>query len=284
MSESWQQAAEANIGQKLRSKQLVGGGDFALSYQAELENGLTVFIKTHNNPPAGFFSTEAEGLRWLYQTNTVAVPEVLSVSDDPPYLAMQWIAQGRSRANTEAQFGEQLARLHQYPCGQFGRPDHRTTGSLALPNQTLDSWVEFYAECRLQPLAKIAHDRNALPARSIEAVENIATKLDQFGASDSEPSLLHGDLWAGNRVVDTSGASWLIDPAVHGGHREFDLAMMRLFGGFDNDCFSAYQNVFPLESGWESRIALHQLAPLIVHAIKFGGSYVSAVDSALSQY
>ena len=101
---------------------------------------------------------------------------------------------------------------------------------------------------------------------------------------DEPPARLHGDLWAGNRLVDTDGRSWLIDPAAHGGHREFDLAMMRLFGGFGDECFAAYAEVFPLAAGWPERVALHQIAPLVVHAIKFGGGYVAAATNAIMQY
>ena len=95
---------------------------------------------------------------------------------------------------------------------------------------------------------------------------------------------MHGDLWAGNRLVDERGDSWLIDPAAHGGHREFDLAMMRLFGGFGDACFAAYAELHPLAAGWEDRVALHQIAPLVVHAIKFGGHYVGAAESAIARY
>ena len=94
---------------------------------------------------------------------------------------------------------------------------------------------------------------------------------------------LHGDLWAGNRIVDLEGRSWLIDPASHGGHREFDLAMMRLFGGFGESAFAAYDEIFPLVDGWTKRLPLHQLAPLMVHAIKFGGHYVGRIEQALLQ-
>ena len=101
---------------------------------------------------------------------------------------------------------------------------------------------------------------------------------------DEPASLLHGDLWAGNRLVDRQGESWLIDPAAHHGHREFDLAMMRLFGGYTDQCFAAYDECYPLQAGWAERVLLHQLAPLLVHAIKFGGSYVGAVDQAVKPY
>jgi fructosamine-3-kinase len=115
-------------------------------------------------------------------------------------------------------------------------------------------------------------------------MEQLATGLDTFGAADEPPARLHGDLWAGNRLVDTAGSSWLIDPAAHGGHREFDLAMMRLFGGFGDECFAAYEAVSPLAAGWADRVPLHQIAPLVVHAIKFGGGYVRGATAAIERY
>jgi fructosamine-3-kinase len=111
-----------------------------------------------------------------------------------------------------------------------------------------------------------------------------ADRLREIGGPLETPARLHGDLWAGNRLVDTSGRSWLIDPASFGGHREFDLAMMRLFGGFADDFFEAYADVSPLADGWEQRIALHQIAPLVVHAIKFGGGYRAAAAAAIARY
>ncbi len=106
-------------------------------------------------------------------------------------------------------------------------------------------------------------------------MERLAGSLERFD-DGAPPARLHGDLWAGNRLVDPSGASWLIDPAAHGGHREFDLAMMRLFGGFAPAAFAAYEEAHPLSPGWADRVELHQIAPLVVHAIKFGGGYVGA--------
>ena len=150
-----------------------------------------------------------------------------------------------------------------------------------MPNEPCDTWAEFYAERRLRPLAKIAHDRNALTQTTVRKLEALTGRLDQFGAADEPAARLHGDLWAGNRVVDVNGNSWLIDPAAHGGHREFDLAMMQLFGGFADACFAAYDEEHPLADGWQDRVPLHQLAPLVVHAIKFGGGYAGAVDRAL---
>jgi fructosamine-3-kinase len=137
----------------------------------------------------------------------------------------------------------------------------------------------------LAPLARLARDGQALPERAIAALERLdAARLAELGGPPEPPARLHGDLWAGNRLVDRAGRSWLIDPAAHGGHREFDLAMMWLFGGFGPACFGAYDEAFPLVVGWEDRVALHQIAPLVVHAVKFGGGYVSAAAEAIARY
>jgi len=284
MTDTWKQSLQNELGSELTSLTSVGGGDFARAYRASLSGGEQIFVKTHQNPPAYFFSTEAAGLEWLRASGNVNVPKVLAVGDNPPFLAMEWVDIGSGASDTESLFGKELARLHRSEFVCFGRPDGRTTGSQAVPNLACDSWTEFYSTRRLLPLAKMAHKKNALPQSCISKLEKLADRLDEFGAADEPACLLHGDLWAGNRVVDTHGKSWLIDPAAHGGHREFDLAMMQLFGGYGRACFDAYHEIYPLQDDWKNRVALHQLAPLIVHAIKFGGSYVSATESAVSNY
>ncbi|HUF98474.1 MAG TPA: fructosamine kinase family protein [Ilumatobacter sp.] len=259
----------------------LGGGDVAESFRVELADGRSVFAKTHRDPPPHFFTTEAAGLEWLRAADAALVAEVLAVGDDPAHLVLGWIDETRhSRADDEV-FGRQLAAVHRAGAPSFGRADRRTTGSLGVPNDPCDTWAEFYAERRLLPLAQLAMDRHVLPAATVRELEAVAARLDQFGAADEPPSRLHGDLWAGNRVVDTEGRSWLIDPAAHGGHREFDLAMMQLFGGFAPETFVGYQDAHPLADGWRDRVPLHQLAPLTVHAIKFGGGYVAATQRAL---
>lgn len=263
----------------------LGGGDVAQSYRFELADGRTVFAKTHRNPPPGFFTTEADGLRWLREPGVVAVPDVLAVSDGifnvSPMLVLEWIDEGPGRASTETELGRSLARLHRSGAPSYGREDRRTTGSRALPNDPCDNWVEFYATQRLEPLHRLADEAGALPERTLADLRRVADRLAELGGPPEPPARLHGDLWAGNRLVDRDGRSWLIDPAAHGGHREFDLAMMRLFGGYGADCFAAYHEEFPLADGWEQRVPLHQLAPLVVHAIKFGGGYAAATQRAL---
>ncbi len=264
----------------------LGGGDVAEAYRMELADGRAVFAKTHRDPPAGFFTTEANGLRWLREPAVLPVPEVLAVSDGdsgtPPRLVLEWIDQaGSGSPEDEARFGRALARLHLAGAPAFGRADRRTTGSLALPNDPCATWIQFYGERRLGVLLRIARDRRALPGSALTKLERTIERLGAIGGPVEPPARLHGDLWAGNRLVDRSGRSWLIDPACHGGHREYDLAMMRLFGGFGPECFAGYVTEWPLADGWEARVPLHQLAPLTVHAIKFGGGYAAATERAL---
>lgn len=276
--------AEA-LGTEVIGSGRVRGGDVAEAFRLTLADGRTVFAKTHLRPPPGFFTTEAWGLGWLRSAGAVLVPEVVAVSDGgpagPPGLVLEWIDEGRGGPTTEADLGMALAQLHRAGAPSFGREDRRTTGSRGLPNDPCDTWEEFYAQRRLLPLARMARDEGALPARDVARLEAAAARLGDLGGPAEPPARLHGDLWGGNRLIDREARSWLIDPAAHGGHREFDLAMMRLFGGFGPECFAAYAEEFPLADGWQGRVALHQLAPLVVHAIKFGGGYAGATARAL---
>jgi len=266
---------------EVRSLVPVRGGDVAEAFRVTLADGSAVFAKAHPTAPPGFFTTEALGLSWLRDAGSAPVPEVLAVSEEPAVLVLAWIEPGRPRPSTEVDFGRELAALHAAGAPSFGREDRRTTGSRRLPNDPYATWVESYAENRLRPLVRLAEETEALPRSDIRDLEVVADRLAELGGPPEPPARLHGDLWAGNRLVGAGGESWLIDPAAHGGHREFDLAMMRLFGGFDHPCFAAYAEVTPLADGWEQRVPLHQLAPLVVHAIKFGGGYEAATGQAL---
>lgn len=300
---------ETELGEHVDTTAPLGGGDVAQARRVHVSDGRRVFAKFHASPPEGFFTTEATGLRWLGDalaadgtgagaeagaSAPVGVPSVVAVSDDPAVLVLEWIdegpgtagqgssGQGSSRAGgTDEALGRGLAVLHRAGAPCFGREDRRTTGSRGLPNEPCDTWAEFYATQRLIPLARLARDGGALEASTVRAVDRVTDRLDDLGGPIEAPARLHGDLWAGNRLVDRTGRNWLVDPAAHGGHREFDLAMMRLFGGYGPDAFAAYDAAFPLADGWNERVPLHQLAPLIVHAVKFGGGYVRGVERAL---
>jgi fructosamine-3-kinase len=276
------EAIGAALDDRVTSMASLAGGDVAEAYRVETVGG-TVFAKTHRSPPPGFFTTEAAGLRWLRETGAVPVPEVLAAADGddgaPPMLVLEWIDIDTGAAPDEAAFGRALAAMHGAGAPSFGREDRRTTGSRGLPNEPCPTWAEFYASQRLTPLARLVRDAGH-PALSA-GLDDVASRISGLAGRAEPPARLHGDLWSGNRVVDREGRSWLIDPACIGGHREFDLAMMRLFGGFATSAFAAYGEAAPLADGWEARVALHQLGPLAVHTVKFGGGYGPALERAL---
>jgi fructosamine-3-kinase len=278
------EAIASALGADVSDAQPVYGGDVAVSYRVELAGGRVIFAKTHRNPTPGFFTTEALGLQWLGAAGAIGVPEVLAVADEPAFLALSWIEAGAPAPTTEPELGRQLAALHRSGAPSFGREDRRTTGSRRLPNDPAATWSEFYAARRLLPLARLAREAGALPHPVIARLEMVAGRLDELGGPAEPPARLHGDLWSNNRLVGAGGRNWLIDPAAHGGHREFDLAMMRLFGGFGDACFAAYEESYPLAGGWRDRVALHQIAPLVVHAIKFGGGYRASAAAAIARY
>jgi len=273
-----------SIGAGVRAAVAVGGGDVASSWRVDLADGRRLFAKTHAAAPPHAFTTEASGLAWLAQAGAIPVPAVVTVRDEPPnLLVLEWIDEGGAiTPAAEADFGRALAALHRTGAACFGRADRRTTGSRGLPNEPCATWAEFYGTQRLLPLARLA--AGTLSDRAIRGLEDLAGRLEGFAGSDEPPARLHGDLWAGNRLIDRGGTSWLVDPAAHGGHREFDLAMMRLFGGFGSEAFAAYDEVFPLAPGAADRVLLHQIAPLVVHAVKFGGGYGPAAERAIATY
>jgi fructosamine-3-kinase len=275
-------ALAAALDEDVRELATLRGGDVAESYRVSLASGRVVFAKTHHAPPPGFFTTEAAGLRWLRDAGSLPVPEVLAVSDEPALLVLEWIDEAGRAPRDEAAFGRDLAALHRTGAESFGRADRRSTGSRGLPNEPADTWADFFATQRLTPIARLVRDASHLEDALASRLDAVADRMPSLAGPEEPPARLHGDLWAGNRLVDRDGRSWLIDPACFGGHREFDLAMMRLFGGFGDAVFHAYDDEAPLADKWQDRVALYQLAPLGIHAIKFGGGYVARLDRALT--
>jgi fructosamine-3-kinase len=226
------------------------------------------------------FTAEANGLRWLAEAAAVPVPEVLAVS--PQALVISMIPPGRPTPEAAFQFGTELARMHAAGADGFGAPWPGVIASLPLDNtqEAAGDWPQWYARRRLLPFLARAADGGALRPEDARLVEAVVDRIGSLAGPTEPPSRIHGDCWAGN-VLWSSGRGWLIDPAAHGGHRETDLAMLALFGapGLDR-IVAGYNDTVPLAAGWRSRIPLHQLHPLLVHACLFGASYREEVRSA----
>ncbi len=265
----------------------VGGGNINEAFHVRLADGREAFMKTRSDAAAGEYAAEAGGLRWLAQAGALRTPRVLEVGAD--YLALEWVAQGVLDAAGVEELGRGLALTHAAGADRFGAPagaeaETAGFGSLRLSNEPAADWPAFYAERRLLPLARIARERGALGAAAIEHVERVCAKLGELTGPAEAPARLHGDLWSGNVMADAGGRPWLIDPSAYGGHREVDLAMLRLFGAPGERVFGAYQEVAPLADGWRERVELYQLLPVLVHALLFGGSYCTAAERLALRY
>ncbi|RLB43244.1 MAG: hypothetical protein DRH30_03440 [Deltaproteobacteria bacterium] len=283
MSPELRAALEQQLGTQILGAKQLGGGDINDAFEVSLGNGASVFVKTHPNPPPGMFEAEARGLRWLEEAGEIRIPKVVAVSDRPPaYLALELLTPAKRRADFDEALGRSLAALHAFGAPSFGLDHDNFIGRLAQSNLAAGDWASFYWVSRLEPQLRLATDRGLIDSETRSRFDTLRRVLAERVGPEEPPSRLHGDLWGGNLHADAAGQPCLIDPAVYGGHREIDLAMMRLFGGFGERVFAAYDNAWPLAPGAGDRIPLYQLYPLLVHVNLFGGSYVGSVKRALS--
>ena len=267
-----------------REARRVGGGEINEAFRVVLADGGEAFVKTREDVSPGEYAAEAAGLQWLAEPGALRVPRVLE--QDERYLALQWVEPGRLGPGGEEELGRGLAALHGAGApgfGSFAGERHAWLGPLRLPNAPTEDWPSFYAERRLQPLARVAGERGALSAAGWRAVERVCERIGELAGPAEPPSRLHGDLGSGNVLADARGHPWLIDPSAYGGHREVDLAMLALFGDATRTT-AAYEELAPLAEGWQERVGLYQMLPLLVHAALFGGSYVQSAERMARRY
>ncbi len=274
--------AEELVGSSVIATSPVAGGDICTANRLRLNDGRMVLMKTHPHAPDGFFEAEARGLDWLRVAGGAPVPEVIAVDRD--CLILPWVEPGKVHAESAAAFGAGLARTHADAPAAYGLEADGFIGRLPMPNATAPTWAEFYATRRVLPYLKLATDRGHLTRGEAATVDSVVGRLTDL-LPEEGPARLHGDLWNGNVLWGADGQVWLIDPATYGGHREVDLAMLALFGLANLPrVLEAYQEVAPLTDGWEDRVGLHQLFPLLVHAAMFGGSYGPRAAAVAARY
>lgn len=274
--------AEALLDAQVVATAPVAGGDICTATRLKLSDGRSALMKTHVHPPAGFFAAEARGLRWLAEADGVAVPEVLGVDED--CLVIPWVETGKQTQDAAVDFGRALAATHAAGAERFGAAEDGFIGRLPMRNTQADTWPEFYATQRVLPYLKLARDRDAITEADTGIVESVVPRLAEL-VPEEPPARLHGDLWNGNVLWGTDGQVHVIDPAAYAGHREVDLAMLSLFGmPHLPRALDAYDEAAPLADGWEDRLGLHQLFPLLVHACMFGGGYGARAAAVAGRY
>jgi len=274
----------AVAGAAVTAAQPLSGGDINEAYALRLADGRRLFLKTNARPPAGMFPAEARGLQWLAEAGApLRLPAVVAAEEE--FLLLELIAEGRSPrrgGSFDEDLGRGLAALHRRSPAGFGLDHDNFIGRLPQANRPAATWAAFFVRERLEPQLRRATDAGKLPPGVARGLDQVMTRMDQLVGPAEPPARLHGDLWGGNVMSDENGTPCLIDPAVYGGHREVDLAMMRLFGGFSARTFAAYEESFATAPGHDERVPLYQLYPLLVHVNLFGESYVTSVESALN--
>ncbi len=270
---------------EVRQSHLLGGGDINTAYRLETTTG-DFFVKYNfSSLYPGMFETESQGLMKLTGTGELRVPQPIWVGHAGKYsfLLMEYIWQGGFKPDFWMDFGRKLARIHRHTSRMFGLPYDNYIGSLRQSNQAHETWASFFIEERIEKQLQFGMEHGTLPRSLSRSFQNLYRRLPDL-IPDEPPALIHGDLWSGNFITDPEGNAVLIDPAVYYGHREADLAMTRLFGGFSASFYDAYNEEFKLEGGWRERIEIHNLYPLLVHANLFGGGYLQSVETILKRF
>ncbi|MCK8438320.1 phosphotransferase [Streptomyces sp. D2-8] len=243
--------------------------------EVTLDDGRVVVVKRSGEPGAA--RAEAAGLRWLAASGSVRVPDVHGHEEG--WLVIDRVAQGRPGREAAVRFGRDLAALHAAGAPAFGAPPpdgpaDAYIGLAPMRNEPGTDWPRWYAGQRVLPYLRRAVDQGTIRAGEAVVVERVCERLPGLAGPAEPPARLHGDLWSGNVLWAADGQVWLIDPAAHGGHRETDLAMLHLFGCPHLErVLEGYQEVAPLAGGSAERVGVHQLFPLLVHAVLFGRGY-----------
>jgi len=261
------------------------GGSINESFKIETSAGNFFLKKNDAKLFPEMFQKEMKGLNALNKSETLHVPEIISdgIFESEQFLILRFVEKGMHSKTFWEDFGHGLAQLHKNSQDKFGWDSDNYIGSIHQKNTNYNSWNEFFVHCRLEPLVALALNQKKLNHSHYDLFQNLYKKIDNYFPNE-KPALLHGDFWNGNFMPDADGHPLIFDPAVYYGHREMDIAMSMLFGGFHQKFYSAYQESFVLENGWKDRARLANLYPLMVHVNLFGGSYLAEVEATLRAF
>jgi protein-ribulosamine 3-kinase len=267
-----------------RSVQPLSGGDINAAFRLQ-DGHSSYFVKLNRPELVTMFAAEFLGLQELANTQTLRVPTpvVYGKTDTHCFLVLEYLELGRSSAVSERLLGQQLARLHQQVQPYFGWHRDNTIGSTLQRNQQSNDWLSFWREQRLGFQLQLAA-KNGYGGRLQQTGERLCSELTVlFTDYAPSPSLLHGDLWAGNAATDKQGNPVIFDPACYYGDREADLAMTELFGGFGRDFYAAYREIWSLNEGYSVRKSLYNLYHILNHLNLFGGGYLPQAENIMTR-
>ncbi len=267
---------EEILGKSIINTSGLGGGCIANAQKVETADGGCYLLKSGGL--YGMFPKEANGLKEIAKSRTIAVPDVIAADDD--FLLLSYIQSGPISPDFFRDFAFSYAQMHRYTNGQYGFYENNYIGEtkqLNIPSdKEANDWTRFFFNKRLLYQFKLAESNDYVKQEMRQAFSKIEDNIDLIiGTSKEAPSLLHGDLWGGNYIAAQGGKVVLIDPAVYYGHREADLAMTKVFGGFPPAFYQYYNEAFPLLDGWEYRENIYRLYHILNHLNLFGSSYYS---------
>ncbi len=278
---------EKELNSEIIDSQSLSGGCISNAYKIKTGIGIIYFLKYNSSVNSDMFIKEAHGLQELNKAGVIKIPDVICYGED--YILLEQIEAGNKQKNFSEDFGRKFALLHKFTGKYYGFYEDNYIGSnpqlnISKENEKQD-WANFYFNKRILFQLHLAEETGNSTSELRKSIAVLENKIDEIVVDNGEnPSLLHGDLWGGNYLINEKGFACLIDPAVYYGNREADLAMTKLFGGFDLRFYEAYNEAFPLPDGYEYRENIYKLYHVLNHLNLFGGGYYSQAMSLISNY
>ncbi len=278
---------EEILNDKITGTASIGGGCISNAERITTAKGKSYFLKTNSSHAGDMFIKEAHGLEELIKPGAIRIPKVIAYDKD--FILLEYIHSGSGKNNFSEDFGRRFAQLHRYTSNSYGFFEDNYIGSNPQINiadeEEKSNWTKFYFNKRILYQYKLAEKSGNATSELKSALLKLEDKIDEIVTDNGEqPSLLHGDLWGGNYMIDENGDACLIDPAVYYGNREADLAMTKLFGGFDFRFYAAYNEAFPLPAGYDYRENIYKLYHVLNHLNLFGGGYYSQAIRLMKYY
>jgi len=261
----------------------LSGGSINQAFYIETESK-KYFLKYHiSKAHPGMFSSELKGLKLIAKTHTIRIPQTFLSFENDQYsgILLEYIDQGEYTSDFWRNFALKLSEMHRASSRSFGLDFSNYMGSIQQSNKSHKCFVDFFIEERLEPQMRMARNQGLLSPKHIKQCEKLYGELNSIFPNE-RPSLVHGDLWSGNFICDKMGQAVIIDPAVYYGHRELDIAMTTMFGGFHPDFYQYYQQFYPMEKGWKDRLPVYNLYPILIHINLFGSSYIPSFERVIS--
>jgi len=276
---------ERGFSEEINHTQSIGGGSINSAFKISTNNG-SWFLKFNTaQAHPKMFESEYQGLKTMAESQTIRIPQPFYYyeGDQYSFILMEWIEQGARSSDFWTLFAQQLAQMHQTSSDFFGLGFDNYMGSLPQKNTKHADFISFFIQERLEPQIKLARDDGYINHKQIQQSERLYAELPSMFPLE-KPALVHGDLWSGNFMNDEKGNPVIMDPAVYFGHREVDIAMTTMFGGFSSQFYQKYQDFFPMDPGWETRLDYYKLYPILIHVNLFGYSYVGSFDRIVSRF